>query len=445
MWRQAREKSLTDASRKPKSRTLPIEEEIAALRQELVEHDYRYYVLSEPTVSDAEYDAKMRRLRDLETERPDLVIAGQPDTARVGTGGRRLRGVSPRAADAVPRQQLQPGRVARMGAALRKLAEGREFDYVAELKIDGLSMSLIYENDALTRAVTRGDGVRGEVVTNNAKTIRAVPITDPARSLAKRQEIGKAAPEPVATEIEVRGEVYLPHESFARINRERARPSFPPLPIHATRRLRHDAHVRSQNRRRAQPGHLLLPALVRRRARAADASGIAGLDGRTRVQVNPHRQHCRSIDEVIACCESWGEKRDGLNYEIDGVVVKINQMSVQEELGATAKSPRWAIAYKFPARQASTQLLDVIVPGRPHGRGHARGGSRSVLLAGTTVARASLHNADEMKRLDVRRRDFVFIEKAEKSSPGRQGHHRTPHGRRPNSNSPRIARCARPN
>jgi DNA ligase (NAD+) len=281
-----------------------------------------------------------------------------------------------------------------------KLAEGRAFDYVAELKIDGLSISLIYENGMLARGVTRGDGYRGEVVTNNARTIRSIPLS------IKKDGSVKAAG------IEVRGEVYLPYKSFERINRERAEAE---LPVFA-------------NPRNAASGtmRMLDPQVVADRrldifcyqllfdgapAFATHHESLEWMAGHG-FKVNPHRKHCRDIEEVVAFCDEWGERRDDLDYEIDGVVVKVNQVSVQDELGSTSKSPRWAIAYKYPARQVSTQLLDVTYQVGRTGAVTPVAVLDPVLLAGTTVSRASMHNADEMKRLGVMRGDYVFIEKS---------------------------------
>jgi DNA ligase (NAD+) len=279
-----------------------------------------------------------------------------------------------------------------------KLAEGRTFDYVAELKIDGLSMSLIYENGLLLRGVTRGDGTRGEVVTSNVRTIRAVPLS--------LQDF------PAGKEIEVRGEVYLPNDSFERINRERVEQELPTF----------------ANPRNAASGTLRMldPQIVADRnldifcyqllfdgalAMAAHWDALEWLAAHG-FKVNPQRRLCKTIDEVVAYCEEWNERRDKLNYEIDGVVVKVNQVAVQEELGTTSKSPRWAIAYKFPARQVSTQLLDVIYQVGRTGAVTPVAVLEPVLLAGTTVSRASLHNADEIERLGVMRGDWVFIEKS---------------------------------
>jgi DNA ligase (NAD+) len=394
-----------------------IKNEIDDLRRQILDHDYRYYVLSEPVVSDVEYDALMKRLRELEEQRPDLITPDSP-TQRVSgapsTGFEQYFHKRPMLSldNSYSIDDLRD-----WARRCEKLAGGRQFDYVAELKIDGLSMSLIYEDGLLARGVTRGDGFRGEVVTSNVRTIRSIPLRikeerESGRAGGRRKKQSTLFGDLQAGEIEVRGEVYLPAEVFKNINRERAEQE---LPVFA-------------NPRNAASGTMrqLDPKIVAERnldifcyqllfdGDPPFDSHFKALEWMSKhgFKVNPHRCHCKTIDEVVAFCEEWGEKRDGLNYEIDGVVVKVNQVAVQEELGSTAKSPRWAIAYKFPARQVSTQLLDVIYQVGRTGAVTPVAALEPVLLAGTIVSRASMHNADEMKRLGVMRGDWVFIEKS---------------------------------
>jgi DNA ligase (NAD+) len=374
-----------------------IAQEIAELRRELLDHDYRYYVLNEPIVSDVEYDAMMKRLRELEEQRPDLVT---PDSPTQRVSGQPAEGFE-EYFHKRPMLSLDNSYsiedLRDWARRCEKLAGGRAFDYVTELKIDGLSMSIIYENGLLTRGVTRGDGFRGEVVTNNVRTIRSVPLR------IKSDE---------AREIEVRGEVYLPTEVFQRINRERAEQE---LPLFANPRNAASGAMRQLDAKMVAERKLdIFCYQLLFDGEPAFETHFKALEWMTKhgLKVNPHRKHCKTINQVVAYCEEWGEKRDELNYEIDGVVVKVNQVSVQEELGATSKSPRWAIAYKFPARQVSTRLLDVIYQVGRTGAVTPVAVLEPVQLAGTTVSRASLHNADEMKRLGVMRGDFVFIEKS---------------------------------
>jgi DNA ligase (NAD+) len=393
-------------TRTPKSKS--IEQEIADLRREVLEHDHRYYTLSEPVISDAEYDALMRRLRELESERPDLITPDSPTQRVSGQVAEGFEEYFHKRPMLSLDNSYSIDDLRAWAKRCEKLAEGRAFDYVAELKIDGLSMSLIYEEGRLARAVTRGDGSRGEVVTGNAKTIRSIPLR------IKEEAEKKKSPmlDSLMKEVEVRGEVYLPNDVFERINRERAESE---LSLFA-------------NPRNAASGAMrqLDPKIVADRrldifcysllfdgapAFATHHESLEWMRERG-FKVNPHRRHCRTIEDVVVFCNEWETRRDELSYEIDGVVVKVNQVAVQDDLGATSKSPRWAIAYKFPARQASTRLLDVIYQVGRTGAVTPVAVLEPVLLAGTTVSRASMHNADEMKRLGVMRGDFVFIEKS---------------------------------
>jgi DNA ligase (NAD+) len=394
----------------PQQTPKPIEREIADLRSEILEHDHRYYTLSEPVISDVEYDALMRRLRDLESERPDLITSDSPTQRVSGQVAEGFEEYFHKRPMLSLDNSYSIDDLRAWAKRCEKLAEGRAFDYIAELKIDGLSISLIYEEGGLSRAVTRGDGSRGEVVTANAKTIRSIP-------LRIKEEDGygkKQSPlfDGSMKEIEVRGEVYLPNDVFERINRERGEAE---LPLFANPRNAASGAMRQldpkivADRRLDIFCYLLLfdgaPAF------ATHNESMEWMRERG-FKVNPHKRYCKTVEEVIAYCDEWDTRRDELSYEIDGVVVKINQVAVQNELGATSKSPRWAIAYKFPARQVSTRLLDVIYQVGRTGAVTPVAVLEPVLLAGTTVSRASMHNADEMKRLDVKRGDFVFIEKS---------------------------------
>ena len=373
------------------------EKEIGKLRRQINEHDYSYYVLNSPTIADVEYDALMRTLKEFEAKHPELVT---PDSPTQRVSGQLAEGFE-EYFHKRPMLSLDNSYsiedLRDWARRCEKLAEGRRFDFICELKIDGLSLSLIYEKGLLARAVTRGDGTRGEVVTNNAKTIRSVPL----RIQTDRTE-----------EIEVRGEVYLPHEAFERVNRERAEQE---LPTFANPRNAASGAMRQLDPQAVYDRRLDIfcyqllfdgqPAFP------THGESLEWMD-KHGLKVNKEKCHCRTIEEVIEYCNSWETKRDELKYETDGIVVKVNQVAIQDELGWTSKSPRWAIAYKFPARQASTQLLDVIYQVGRTGAVTPVAVLDPVLLAGTTVARASLHNSEEMARLGVKRGDFVFIEKS---------------------------------
>ncbi|MBS1811686.1 MAG: NAD-dependent DNA ligase LigA [Acidobacteria bacterium] len=390
-------------------------EEIAELRRQIDDHDYRYYVLNAPIVADVEYDALLRRLRELEAQHPDLIT---PDSPTQRVSGQPASGF----AEYVHKRPMLSldnsysiDDLRDWAKRCEKLAEGRNFDYVAELKIDGLSISLIYENGLLTNGVTRGDGVRGEAVTQNVRTIRSIPLRlkentkqdNPQSSLFADEEVAGPLPE-----VEVRGEVYLPHESFQQMNREREQQGLPTYAnprnaasgtmrqldsnIVASRKLDIFCYQLFFDGDEAFPTH----------QQSMQWMEHAGF------KVNPHRRVCKTIDELVAFCNEWETKRDALNYETDGIVIKVNQTRIREEIGTTSKSPRWAIAYKFPARQISTKLVDVIYQVGRTGAITPVAVFEPVLLAGTTVSRASLHNADEIKRLGVMLGDYVFIEKS---------------------------------
>lgn len=378
-----------------------IEDEIVALRREIREHDYRYYVLSAPIVADVEYDAMMRRLKELEAERPNLITPDSPTQRVAGEPAEGFEEYRHKRPMMSLDNSYSIADLREWAQRCDKLSGGRAFDYVAELKIDGLSISMIYERGVLARGVTRGDGVRGEVVTANVRTIRSAPL-----------HIDESIDEAARYEIEVRGEVYLSRDVFERINRERIEQELPafanPRNAAAGAMRQLDARITAERQLDVFCYQLLFDG----------APGLATHDEslvwmmRAGFRVNPHYRRCATIEEVIEYCNEWERRRDELNYEIDGVVVKVNQTGVQEELGATAKSPRWAIAYKFPARQASTRLLDVIYQVGRTGAVTPVAVLDPVMLAGTTVARASLHNADEMLRLGVKKGDWVFIEKS---------------------------------
>jgi DNA ligase (NAD+) len=377
-----------------------IEREIESLRDEIRRHEELYYVHANPEISDVEYDALLVRLQQLETEHPELVT---PDSPTQRVGGRPAEGFD----EYVHRRPMLSldnsyniDDLRAFDERCRRLADGRAFDYVAELKIDGLSISLHYQKSVLVRGVTRGDGRTGEDVTQSARTIRSVPLRL------------KAIDEKLGAEVEVRGEAYLSRSVFEKINSEREEEGAP----------------RFANPRNAAAGTIrqLDPKIVA--ARRLDMFAYDVITGerkpfnshwdaldwleRAGFRVNPNRALCSTIDEVIDFCNGMEQRRDELGYEIDGVVVKVNSTALQDEFGATTKAPRWAIAYKYPARQATTQVLSIAVQVGRTGALTPVANLEPVQLAGTTVARATLHNEDEIRRLDVRVGDWVLIEKS---------------------------------
>ena len=375
-------------------------ERIAHLRDEIRRHEERYYVLNDPEVSDAEFDALVDRLKALERAHPELVTPESP-TQRVG--GRPVEGFAT-VEHAAPMLRLDNAysedELREFDERVRKGhagAAGAAIAYVAELKIDGLSIALRYEQGRLIRGATRGDGVQGEDVTSNVRTIRAVP-------LVLREGPGGA--------IEVRGEAYLPRVVFDRINREREEQDEPMF----------------ANPRNAAAGTMrnLDPAQVARRGLSAFFYQVLAADpewpatqagtlsalARWGLPVEPHWRRCEGIDAVWAFCQEWADKRHSLAFDTDGVVVKVDDLALRTVLGATAKFPRWASAFKFPAEQATTRLLSIEVNVGRTGAVTPYAVLEPVHLAGTTVQLATLHNEQEVARRDVRPRDFVLVEKA---------------------------------
>ena len=373
---------------------------IEQLRDEIRRHDELYYVGNAPEISDREYDQLLENLQQLEAEHPELIT---PDSPTQRVGGRPAEGF----AEVVHTRQMLSldnsyniDELRAFDERCRRLAEGRPLEYVAELKIDGLSLSLQYEDGVLARGVTRGDGRIGEDVTQNARTIRSVPLR--LKSDAKRIDSG----------LEVRGEVFIPLEVFRRTNAEREEQGEPKFAnprnaaagairqldsrLVARRKLDMFAYDLLVNGRKPFPTHW----------EALDWMEQAGF------RVNPHRKLCTTIEEVIDFANEKEALRDDLGYEIDGLVVKVNSTGLQDEFGATSKAPRWAIAYKYPARQASTKVLDIFVSVGRTGALTPVAFLEPVFLAGTTVSRATLHNEDEIRRLGVKIGDWVMIEKS---------------------------------
>ncbi len=374
--------------------------EIEKLREEIRRHDELYYVNDSPEISDREYDQLLDSLQALEQAHPELIT---PDSPTQRVGGRPAEGFP----EVVHRRQMLSldnsyniDELRAFDDRCRRLGDGRSITYVAELKIDGLSLSLQYEDGVLARGVTRGDGRIGEDVTQNARTIRSVPL----RLKAKANGID--------SNLEVRGEVFIPRDVFERTNAEREE----------------QGEVRFANPRNAAAGAIrqLDSRLVARRklemfaydllvgGRKPFATHWEALDWLEKAgfRVNPHRKLCKSIDEVIDFANEKEALRDELGYEIDGLVVKVNSTALQDEFGTTQKAPRWAIAYKYPARQASTKVLDIVVQVGRTGALTPVAQLEPVFLAGTTVSRATLHNEDEIKRLGLKICDWVMIEKS---------------------------------
>jgi DNA ligase (NAD+) len=377
---------------------------IAQLRRLVRHHEEQYYIHTSPEISDETFDTLLHELETLEAAHPELVT---PDSPTQRVGGRLVEGFAT-VEHKVPMLSLDNAyneeelrafdeRVKRSAA----LDKEEKVTYVAEMKIDGLSIALTYENGRLIRGATRGDGVRGEDVTHNVRTIRAIPLSlrdGPAGS------------------VEIRGEVYLSRASFERMNKEREEAEEPLF----------------ANPRNAAAGTMrnLEPSLVARRGlgafayqvvRAHDVEGGPSVEpthsGTLKAMrswglpVEPHWKTCEGVEELVAFCEEWSEKRRTLSFDTDGVVIKVNDLALRAKLGATAKFPRWATAFKFPAQQAHTKLLRIAVNVGRTGAVTPFALLEPVFLAGSTISMATLHNAEDVARKDVRDGDTVVVEK----------------------------------
>ena len=398
---------------------------INQLREQIRHHEERYYVHDSPEISDAEFDRLVDELERLEADNPDLVT---PDSPTQRVGGRAseafatVEHLAPMLSldNAYDEADLRAfDERVRRGAGLGV----QPVRYVAELKIDGLSIALTYENGRLVRGATRGDGVRGEDVSANVRTIRSIPLTL------------RGGP---SDRIEVRGEVFLPRASFERINKERedaGEPQFANPRNAAAGTMRNlDPALVDRRRLGALTYQVVLPAAHPRVPSGNDAGETVTRDtAESRVAsafhwsthaealrrmhawglpVEPHWRECANVDELIGFCNEWADKRRELQFETDGVVVKVDDLSLRERLGTTAKFPRWAIAFKFPAQQAHTKLLRIAVNVGRTGANTPYAVLDPVFVAGSTISMATLHNAEDIARKDIREGDTVVIEKA---------------------------------
>lgn len=371
-------------------------ERIEQLRREIERHEHLYYVLDRPEISDAGYDVLMRELQALEAAHPDLVRADSP-TQRVG-GKPREGFVKIRHSTAMLSldNALNEGELRDFDRRVRELLPGEGVQYVAELKLDGLSMAVRYQDGALTQAITRGDGEEGEDVTENARTIRSLPLRASGDVLT----------------FEARGEVVMPNAAFERLNQDRDEQGL----------------ARYANPRNSAAGSLrvLDPSITAGRQLDYYAyffliDGQAGMPSHWQAlerlaalgfKVNPQRRLCQSLDELLEFINEWDARRNSLGYEIDGVVVKVDSIEQQSRLGWTAKAPRWAIAFKYPARQAETVLEDILVQVGRTGVLTPVAALRPVTVGGVTVSRATLHNEDEIARLGLAIGDTVLLERS---------------------------------
>ena len=368
------------------------------LRKDITHHNYRYYVLDDPVISDGEYDGLMRELREMEEKYPELVTPDSP-TQRVGAapaeGFVEVEHALPMLSlsNAFELEELQAWH-----RRVTSLLEGAEFSMVCELKIDGLAVSLTYEEGQLVRGATRGDGYRGEDVTQNLRTVKSIPLS-----------LQGDAPRV----LEVRGEVYMPKESFRRMNEEKVARGEPPF---ANPRNSGAGTIRQLDPRVTASRNMDI--FVYGLGHAEDGSMPDNhWDALERLKalgfkINPNNTVCRSLGEVEELYQSWLEERHHLSYEADGLVVKVNPFQLQEALGYVGREPRWAVAYKFPAQQATTRLQDIRVNVGRTGSLNPYAILEPVNVSGATVKMATLHNEEDIRRKDIRIGDWVTVERA---------------------------------
>ena len=377
-------------------------QKIVALRDKIRYHEHRYYVLDDPEVSDAEFDRLVNELKALEAEHPELVTPDSP-TQRVGGKPREGFVKVPHSSamlsldNAYSEDELRDWE-----RRVHELSGESRVDYVCELKLDGMSLALRFAGGRLALGITRGDGTVGEDVTLNVRTVRSVPLTISAKTLAKAV---------VPPNFEVRGELLMPLSAFQRMNDEREQQGLPKFanPRNATagtvRVL--EPNVTAQRRLDFFSYALFVNGrtIFERHSETLKALQSVGF------KVNPNHRLVHNLDQVWEFINEWEAKRDSLPYEIDGIVIKVDRITLQEELGYTGKAPRWAIAYKFAARSGVTQIEDILVQVGRTGKLTPVAALKPVSIGGTTVSRATLHNMDEIERLGVRIGDSVLVER----------------------------------
>jgi len=379
-----------------------VEKKIEALREKVRRHEYLYYVLDQPEISDAEFDKLMRRLKDLEAEHPELITADSP-TQRVGGKPREGFVKVPHSSPMLSLDNTyNEDELRDWERRVHELSGRKDVDYVCELKLDGMSLALIYKDGKLVRGITRGDGSVGEDVTLNVRTVRSVPL-----SIAK-EKLKKAG---IPADFEVRGELLMPLAAFKRMNEERESKG---LSLFANPRNATAGTVRqleskvTAERRLDYFSYMLLRdgrTYFDRHWKTLEALDTAGF------KVNQNRKLVDGIDQAWAFIQPWEAKRDSLPYEIDGIVLKVDRTALQDELGFTGKAPRWAIAYKYAARAGITKLEDIRVQVGRTGKLTPVAMLAPVLIGGTTVRNATLHNMDEIERLGVKIGDWVQVER----------------------------------
>ncbi|MBU2535328.1 MAG: NAD-dependent DNA ligase LigA [Chloroflexi bacterium] len=371
---------------------------VEKLRAEINHHNYRYYVLDSPEISDAEYDALMRELRQLEEQYPQYLTPDSP-TQRVGAEPLEAFGV---VEHPIPLLSLgnafSSEELLAWHTRISRLIGHADFDFVGEHKIDGLAVALTYVNGRFATGATRGNGLRGEDITQNLRTIKSIPL---------------AVPKDAPPRFEVRGEVYLPVAGFHRINREREEEG---LPLFANPRNAAAGSVRQLDPRvtARRPLDLYIYMLGYAEDGATPSTHWETLEYLKSLgfKVNPNNRHLTDIKQVEDYYQAWMEKRENLQYEADGIVVKVNQLELQRRLGDVGREPRWAIAYKFPAVQGTTKLIDIGISVGRTGTLNPYAILEPVSVGGVTIKQAALHNEDDIRRKDIRIGDTVIVQRA---------------------------------
>ncbi len=376
-----------------------VKKEIKELRASILRHDRAYYVLNRPEIADREYDNLLKKLYETEEQHPELVT---PDSPTQRVGGKPVEGFT-QVAHRVP--MLSLGNVYSMDELKewdRRVCKDLSVNieqYVVELKIDGVGVNLTYEKGFFTTGATRGDGRTGDDITGNLKTIKSIPLGLKGAGFSGR----------VPDIMEVRGEVFMSRPGFRKLNAERKDPFVNPRNAAAGSLKLLDPRITAKRKLDCFIHSFGIQEGGRQHKKHFDFLNSIKNEG---IRINPETKLCGGIEEVINYCNEWQENREGLPYDVDGIVVKVNDMASQEKLGFTRRSPRWAIAYKFPAQQATTELRNVLFQVGRTGVVTPVAELEPVECGGVTISRATLHNFDEVKRLDVRVGDRVVIERA---------------------------------
>jgi DNA ligase (NAD+) len=379
-----------------------VSSELESLRDSIRHHEYRYYVLDDPEIPDADFDQLMNELKRLEAAHPELVT---PDSPTQRVGGKPREGFV-KVSHSVPMLSLDNAyneeELRNWERRVHELSGHKDIEYVCELKLDGMSLALRYQDGKLVRGITRGDGSIGEDVTANVRTVRSVPLSISAEKLKKAG---------IPADFEVRGEMLMPIVSFKKMNddREKRGLSLFANPRNATAGTVRQLEPSITAQRRLDYFTYMLIAngrtIFNQHWQTLNALDNAGF------KVNPRRALATNFEEILEFIKQWEEKRESLPYEIDGVVIKVNSTALQNELGFTGKAPRWAIAYKYAARSGITQIENIHVQVGRTGKLTPVAELKPVPIGGTTVSRATLHNMDEIERLGVKIGDWVEVER----------------------------------